>query len=248
MNFVYYKDYGSYKSVLCPYHDDTNFGNAFVYFENNVWNFKCFACGKFIRNVYNMNLNYVPKQTKNKFININDYPYANENLSYLYNRGITKDNILEFNIRLYNYKTILIPIKNDIIEFRNIINTKPKVYYSKKFNKDFLFNFEKANKKYVYVKEGITGIFKIYNHITKSVVSTLGANLTNDQLKLFEYFNEIYLNPDLDKAGLNMILKFFPYHKKTKIIISKDDKEKDYLDSFHIVNYFEALYLFRSKF
>lgn len=40
------KSYNNRIGVICPYHDDTNFGNCFIFAEDSA--LKCYCCGKYI--------------------------------------------------------------------------------------------------------------------------------------------------------------------------------------------------------
>jgi len=243
------KIYSSYFEVLCPFHDDKNFGNAFIYDKGN---FKCFSCGASVPNFLYTNKIYLSEKDlkKSKDIKSNSipkkifykkYPYVNpESFEYCLKRGWNLDFVREFDIRLYKNFYAYIPLKEDHYELRRIKETEenknlPKAIYSKGLTKDFIFAQEKLDfNKSLFVKEGISGIAKIWVSISKNVTATLGANITNSQMKILNNFKEIILVPDLDEAGRKMILnclKKLPI-QKIRIIIAPDDSEDSFLDFF----------------
>jgi len=111
--------------------------------------------------------------------------------------------------------------------------------------KDFIFNQENLDfSKELYVKEGISGIAKIWNHISKNVTATLSSNVTTEQFKILSKFKRIILVPDLDEAGKKMILNFIKNIEEEKLyfVISVDDSEEDFLKYFNRIYSFKEIY------
>jgi len=256
------KIYEDYFEVLCPFHNDREFGNAFIFIsEDSSANFKCFSCGKFVPNFLfkqgsfrkiflDKTKNVIPFKPK---IDYFKYPYVNPNsFEYCIKRGWTLPFVRNFNIRLYTRKEgyCIIPLPKDNYELRKIKEVpsnrnQPKVLYPKNMEKDFIFNQENLDfSKELYVKEGISGIAKIWNHISKNVTATLSSNVTTEQFKILSKFKRIILVPDLDEAGKKMILNFIKNIEEEKLyfVISVDDSEEDFLKYFNRIYSFKEIY------
>lgn len=147
-------------------------------------------------------------------------------LEYLYSLSVDTSMIEELDIRYTEkaeitfadmgkgtliYNRICVPI----IENGKIVNIecrdytgkqKLKVIYPKGSKADTLWNYDSIDKnKPVYLVEGIKSAFRIYKHITKNVVASLGSAIGNNQSKQINTIKNIHLFPDNDEAGKSMI-------------------------------------------
>jgi hypothetical protein len=134
-------------------------------------------------------------------------------------RGFTKEFVKTFKVRLIksgyykNYITIPITDKEkDIktLEFRKVGDNikSAKVLYPKNIIvKKTIFNRENLNlNQDLYIKEGISGIPKIWTHLSKNITSIFGVAEYKDQIDILKEFKarKIFI-PDNDDASANYI-------------------------------------------
>lgn len=149
-----------------------------------------------------------------------DSPSDVKKLSYLHERGFKWSTLKTFEIAFSeSKKRIVIPCRDENWKIVGFIGraaeegVHPKYLYSKEFpRKGVLFNLNRArSERFVVVCEGSLDAAKIYQAGFHGAVSTLGANVTDEHIKkLNDFFDQIYIFPDLDEAGegmTNRILK-----------------------------------------
>lgn len=137
-----------------------------------------------------------------------------DKLDYLIQRGFHPMTLKHFGVGFSEKKNmIVIPARDDKYRLVGFIgraidpNAKPKYRYSKSFpRKDILFNLNNA-KHYssVIVVEGSLDAMSIHQAGFPNVVATLGANVTDEHIKLLNsHFNEIIIFYDNDQPGHSM--------------------------------------------
>lgn len=172
-------------------------------------------------------------------------------MDYLRKINVDKNMIEEFDIRYSQTAYITFSdtgkgsfIKNriciPILEKEKIINMecrdyteqqKHKVIYPKGSKADMLWNWNSIDlNKDVYVVEGIKGAFRIYKHISKNVVATLGSAIGNNQKKLLNKIKKLMLFPDNDEAGKTMIDQINKFYDHDYKIIFMQKKDYDPAD------------------
>jgi DNA primase len=147
-------------------------------------------------------------------INYRDNNEVEEKLSYLINRGF-KAHVMEyFEIGLSERQNrIVLPVRNEHFKVVGFIGRAldekniPKYKYSKGFPRGkLLLNLHNA-KAYssIIIVEGSLDPLKVHQAGFPNVVSTMGSNVTNGQIKMLnKYFNQIIIFSDNDSAGEGM--------------------------------------------
>lgn len=201
------------------------------------------------RNYNKQNTNKLEKINKDIFtfdfsnlqtarFNPNDYDYTKL-------RGFTREFISNFKIRLITsgyYKNYIgIPIidpDNSVktIEFRKVGDNykEAKVLYPKNISvKKTIFNKSNLDlNEILYIKEGVSGIPKIWSNISKNVTAIFGVSKSEDQIDIISKFQDkkIFI-PDNDDASTEMILEYSKRIRNFYVAnISCDDKEDNFLD------------------
>ena len=83
----------------------------------------------------------------------------------------------------------------------------------------------------LYICEGIGGIAKIYQYISKNCTCTFGSNVSEYQIEYLQKFKKrVVLIPDNDEAGQKMCLILFRELKHLFLLLTKyDDTEEEYV-------------------
>lgn len=135
-------------------------------------------------------------------------------LSSLFDRGYTKQSIIDFEIGYSKIKNrVVIPVRDISYNLIGFIgravdsDQSPKYLYNKGFKrKDVLFNLQNA--KYydsVIICEGSLDCIKVHQAGFKNVVATLGAKVSDPQIRLMRrFFDSIMIFSDNDDAGRSM--------------------------------------------
>lgn len=137
-----------------------------------------------------------------------------DKLQYFINRGFDIDTLMYFEVGFSEVKNrIVIPVRDinyKLIGFigRAILdNQEPKYLYNKGFKRaDTLFNIQNA-KQYssCIITEGGVDAMKVYQAGFPNVVSTLGAQVSPNQVKILKrYFDSLIIFSDNDDAGKSM--------------------------------------------
>lgn len=164
---------------------------------------------------------------------------------YTRQRGFTRDFIDHFGIRLVSsgyYKNyIAIPVKDEekkihTIEFRKVgDNSKDKkVLYPAGISvKRTIFNRENLRLDHdLWIKEGVSGIPKIWSNISKNVTAIFGAGESEEQIKILKQFSakKIFI-PDNDNASAALINRWAKELDNLYIVdVMYDDKEEEFLN------------------
>ncbi len=218
--------------VKCPNPQHTD-NNPSACFNTDSGLLFCFSCG------YSANITqlsslagflYIPSKTPKP-----DYKKDSENLwkdfeklgvayndNYLINRGVTEQNIKDFDIRKMN--------KGIVFLFRDSENhltgCQIRQYYSKPkyltFGKRSLWDLRKLNtydrNEPVYLTEGVFGAIRGYN-AGKQTLAVIGAMIKQETVKELAYYPRVIGLFDDDLAGYIAGARLLKYVPQAKIII-----------------------------
>ena len=221
--------------IHCPFHQDRKESCA-INLDKGAW--ICFAgCGQgglksFIHKISGkswteINLE-IGSQIDNNSLEINplffgeeeqkvseQLPYQKPEVTldvpdghWIYNRGFTKQTILQWDCKTNNFLDFMIPAKNQSKEILGWITRRtqaiPKYLFSKGFSKSkTLFGIDKIKDvETLYIVEGALDCMWLSQH-GYSAVALLGASLSKKQIELLSALrvNEIVLALDNDEAG-----------------------------------------------
>lgn len=234
--------------VLCPFHDDSSFGNAYFHVANG-W-FNCFSCGesgsikklehKLGRKAVITEVvlrDHRDNENSTEWKKYLTNPVAVHN-SYLHNRGLTDEIICELEIR-HTENAVIFPVRNytgDVVGV-NIRNTNNKnrrnryTYYGEKvplypLHKLLSFDMNKP----VLLVEGAFGVVRgmLSGFQTLSVNSAAIRKEVSRYLssyKCLAYFD----NDDAGYIGAIRLIKFLP---ATQVIVP--GAEVDELEPRHL--------------
>lgn len=135
-------------------------------------------------------------------------------IDILHNRGLGYDTLSYFEVGYSDVKErVVIPVRDQSYKLVGFIGRaispeqEPRYLYNKGFKRaDVLFNIQNA-KKYdtCIIVEGSVDAMKVHQAGYPNVVSTLGAQVSANQVKLLKrYFDKIIIFSDNDEAGLAM--------------------------------------------
>lgn len=271
------KQYGDEIIAYCPWHDDSNASlninpikgvyncfngcikgrgglkgllealqpNSDIYYQYMV---------KFVElDKHDVPYNYSPK--KDPSYDINELPLAVDN-DYLQSRNITNETVGKFFIKFHKLlNAIIIPIYVDGVLVGSVqrnISMNPKYINSPGLEKgNFLFPidmYRPANDKIILV-EGIFDAINAHQAGLTNVVSSLGGNLTNQQVRLLGRLTKIVvICPDKDSSGLKMA------ERSTEMLIKKGlhveyvippEPAKDFgeVENFNDLKFYDYFYL-----
>lgn len=221
--------------IHCPFHQDRKESCA-INLDKGAW--ICFAgCGQgglksFIHKISGkswteINLE-IGSQIDNNSLEINplffgeeeqkvseQLPYQKPEVTldvpdghWIYNRGFTKQTILQWDCKTNNFLDFMIPAKNQSKEILGWITRRtqaiPKYLFSKGFSKSkTLFGIDKIKDvETLYIVEGALDCMWLSQH-GYSAVALLGASLSKKQIELLSALRvkEIVLALDNDEAG-----------------------------------------------
>ena len=221
--------------IHCPFHQDRKESCA-INLDKGAW--ICFAgCGQgglksFIHKISGkswteINLE-IGSQIDNNSLEINplffgeeeqkvseQLPYQKPEVTldvpdghWIYNRGFTKQTILQWDCKTNNFLDFMIPAKNQSKEILGWITRRtqaiPKYLFSKGFSKSkTLFGIDKIKDvETLYIVEGALDCMWLSQH-GYSAVALLGASLSKKQIELLSVLRvkEIVLALDNDEAG-----------------------------------------------
>ena len=247
-------------SIICPFHNDKDFGNASLNIHTGI--ITCFNCktSKHISSLLkkeNVKVEYKkevekPKPPKKQPI-IFDYIGIDLNPdkhTYTRVRGFTKQFCKSFGIKhcfsppYLDY--MMIPIVDthkgiNEYEFRKVVDSncpdyikaKKVRYVSNSRVKETLWNIDNLDyKKDLYVTEGLGSIPKIYENISKNVTCLFGGSPSKEQIEYLEKFNKIIFIPDKDLGGFEMIKSLHRQGLANFEVIDTifEDTHKEYVD------------------
>lgn len=221
--------------IHCPFHEDRKESCA-INLDSGAW--ICFAgCGQgglksFIHKLSGKSWDEinaeVDSQIDNNVLEINplffgdeekevieESPYQKPEVTlnvpdkhWIYDRGFTKQTILDWDCKTNNYLDFMIPAKNENSEIVGWITRRtqaiPKYLFSKGFSKSkILFGMHKVNKiDTLYIVEGALDCMWLSQY-GYPAVAILGATISKRQIELLSVLgpHEIVLALDNDDAG-----------------------------------------------
>jgi len=135
-------------------------------------------------------------------------------LSKFLDRGLSLETMEYFEIGFSRVKErIVIPVRDPNYKLVGFIGRattdeqEPRYLYNKGFKRaDVLFNIQNAKKHpSCIITEGSVDAMMVYQAGYPNVVSTLGAQVSNNQIKMLKrYFDELIIFSDNDDAGIAM--------------------------------------------
>lgn len=159
-----------------------------------------------------------------------DDPRDIQKLTYLKKRGFSWGTLKTFEVAYSESKQrIVIPCRDEnwkVLGFigRAVGDGQPKYLYSKNFpRKSVLFNLNRAKRESdVVVCEGSLDAMRIHQAGFHGVVATLGANVTDEHLRLLgDYFQKVYIFPDMDDAGVGMTNRIVSGLTSSEVLIAQ---------------------------
>jgi DNA primase len=186
-------NYKGWLPILCPFHSDSNFGNAFINDDSVI---KCFSCGQV------SNLFKVVKLKRPKLTNREIFEYLGENSSSKLDRILNsrEDKSQKSNLQKSKRKVVNLPSKEVDLN----------LYYckSREFTKDWIDHFQVT-----IISEGY---YKDYFNIP---IIFNGLKVSNEfrKSKEYEYFFKF-----MAKRGFTLEAYRSEYKKETKELKEKD--------------------------
>lgn len=243
----------------CPFHPSKNENKKHTCFNiSEERGYICFSCGRsggsisFIKDFYHLETYGSAHKYIYEHFNIKTDRYEEWEsrvkapyIEYLKNRGLTEKTINEFKLTpcvngTYHHR-IKIPVYNNGKEvgavYRAIDDKEPRYLFEKGFSKsNYLYNSDSIpdKSKNLLLVEGLFSVFKIYQFTgRKSVVSSMGCNVSNNQLQLLIEKNlPVYVMMDGDEPGRRAAKKITDSLKdklETKIVDLDDNVQPDEL-------------------
>ena len=216
---------GEEVNVLCPFHEETN---PSFYLNTQTGKWYCFGCGRgggfssLLQLLFGLSMlsadvetrkwKFEPLEKSNTPVNLEELPENNAVSTYLGSRNISPKTVEEFDIRVNcETRSVIIPVhdgKKLVGWVERRIDREPKYKNSKGLPRSkILFNAErvkKVNSPWVVVVESLFDC--IYLHQAgMPVVSTLGSQVSDEQMKKLDKFDYVLVVPHRDEAGEKMV-------------------------------------------
>jgi len=135
-------------------------------------------------------------------------------------------------VNLYKNKVLFESKDKDLLIY--FLQGKVLYPHNTLLNKPIIFNIDNLDRTQpLYLTEGLGSIPKIWSHISKNCSSLFGSVVSPNQIDILNEFEEIYLIPDFDKAGVGLV-KTFAENIRTNwsiIFTEVEDDKPEYVET-----------------
>jgi hypothetical protein len=138
----------------------------------------------------------------------------------------------KFNIWKNDNKELVKQVLNKEIqnwELKHLLLGKTLYPSNSLVGKPCIFNQSNLTKDDLFIREGVSGIAKIWENISTNITATFGSEISKKQCKILNNYNNKILIIDNDIAGLKMLYKLISNVNKIYVISTElEDTDDEY--------------------